>query len=155
MHSLTSRCLFALQVLNAEEGKRWMRDVVIRKEHGEQPLDFGASVDNANSKELSVMSGEKQEKAHTNSKSVTSGIDTFKRNNDSKKRAATIPCGDLMTSRPISEKIRATWKRVIPSAIWATLSPSSRLQVAIFLNSYLIFSFLFVQLLTCWSIWLQ
>lgn len=85
-----------------------MRDVVIRKEHGEQPLDFGASVDNANSKELSVMSGEKQEKAHTNSKSVTSGIDTFKRNNDSKKRAATIPCGDLMTSRPISEKIRAT-----------------------------------------------
>ena len=36
-----------------------MRDVVIRKEHGEQPLDFGASADDANSKALSVMSGEK------------------------------------------------------------------------------------------------
>ena len=29
----------------------------------------------------------KQEKAHTNSKSVTSGIDAFKRNNDSKKKS--------------------------------------------------------------------
>ena len=73
-------------MLRKESGER-ERDAVIRKEHGEQTLDFGASADDANSKALSVMSGEKPEKAHKNSKSVTSGIDAFKRNNDSKKKS--------------------------------------------------------------------